>query len=63
MFILRFIGRILSIGFILFIMLILGGKNARANGTWTAGDAAVENSVTSGIESEAGSANLPGISG
>lgn len=32
MFILRFIGRILSIGFILFIAFIFLGRNAEANG-------------------------------
>lgn len=32
MFILRFIGRILSIGFILFIVFIITGKNSRADG-------------------------------
>lgn len=36
MFILRFIGRILSIGFILFIMFVLSGKNARAEAGWPA---------------------------
>ncbi len=40
MFILRFIGRILSIGFILFIMLVLSGKNARAEAGWPAASAA-----------------------
>lgn len=34
MFILRFIGRILSIGFILFIALVVSGKHARADGAW-----------------------------
>ena len=33
MFILRFIGRILSIGLILFIIFIVNGKHARADGT------------------------------
>ena len=31
MFILRFIGRILSIGFILFIVFVISGKGAKAN--------------------------------
>jgi hypothetical protein len=39
MFILRFIGRILSIGFILFLMFVFSGNNAGADtgsrpGTW-----------------------------
>ncbi len=36
MFILRFVGRILSIGFILFIMFVLSGKNAKAEAGWPA---------------------------
>ncbi len=39
MFILRFVGRILSIGFILFIMFVLSGKNAKAEAGWPASSA------------------------
>ena len=45
MFILRFIGRILSIGFILFIMFVLSGKNVRAEVAWPASAAAPAHAV------------------
>ncbi len=45
MFILRFIGRILSIGFILFIMFVLSGKNARAEAAWPAAAAVPAHAV------------------
>ena len=49
MFILRFIGRILSIGFILFIMFVFSGKSARAEAAWPAGSVAPAHAVAAPI--------------
>ena len=45
MFILRFLGRILSVGFILFIMFVLSGKSVRAEVGWPAEAAAPAHAV------------------
>ncbi|MDH3314421.1 MAG: hypothetical protein OER43_01435 [Gammaproteobacteria bacterium] len=50
MFILRFIGRILSIGFILFIAFIVTGKNSKADSTWVVGEPAVDYRVVHKVE-------------
>ena len=50
MFILRFVGRILSIGFILFIMLVLSGKNAGAEAVRTSAAAAAGHGAAHRIE-------------
>ena len=42
MFIFRFIGRILSIGFILFLTYILAGTNAKGQSAWLGGAEASE---------------------
>lgn len=55
MFILRFIGRILSIGFILFIAFIVTGKNSKADSAWAVNAPAYENQVAHKVETISGS--------
>ena len=50
MFILRFIGRILSIGLILFIAFIVSGKNSKADGAWVVSEPAVGYRVVHNVE-------------
>ncbi len=50
MFILRFIGRILSIGLILFIAFIVTGKNSKADSAPVVNEPAVERRVVHKVE-------------
>ncbi|HSS63230.1 MAG TPA: hypothetical protein VLS27_02270 [Gammaproteobacteria bacterium] len=53
MFILRFIGRILSIGLILFIVLIVSGKNAGAGSARTVDAMSFEHGPAQNVEDSA----------
>ena len=57
MFILRFVGRILSIGFILFIMFVLSGKSARAGAGWPAAAAAPAHGEADMVEAFVGASS------
>ena len=62
MFILRFIGRILSIGFILFIVFVVSGKGARADCESGTGTVAVGHDAVLKVEGSAAAEPAAGFS-